>query len=71
MKLLAAFDSATSAYKPIELYDLNRDRAEKQNLLSDTKHADTVAELMAYLNATLARDAVNRTTSADSDDDPE
>jgi arylsulfatase A len=68
MKLLAAFDSATSAYKPIELYDLKRDRAEKQNLLTDAKHAGTVAELMTYLNSTLARDAINRTTSGNSID---
>lgn len=71
MKLLAAFDPATAAYKPIELYDLTKDRSEKQNLLADPKHANTVPEFMAYLKSTLARDAVKRSTSVDSDDGQE
>jgi arylsulfatase A len=61
LKLLAAFDPATATYQPIELYDLNRDRAEKSNLLADPKHAAAADELMAYLTATLARDTVDRT----------
>jgi arylsulfatase A len=69
LKLLAAFDPANATYKPIELYDLTKDRSEKRNLVADPKHADAVSELMAYLNSTLARDTVNRTTSTNSDDE--
>jgi arylsulfatase A len=63
MKLLAAFDSTTSAYKPIELYNLNRDRAEKQNLIAEDKHAPDIAELMKHLTTTLAREKIDRSGS--------
>lgn len=63
MKLLAAFDSTTSAYKPIELYDLTKDISEKQNLIAEDQHASDIAELITYLNSTLARDKIDRSGS--------
>jgi arylsulfatase A len=63
IKLLAAFDPTTSAYKPVELYNLKRDRAEKQNLIADDTHASDIAELMNHLTTTLARDQIDRSGS--------
>ena len=67
MKLLAAFDKVTATYRPIELYDLKNDVAERQNLLTDAQHAPAVAGLMAYLTTTLARDTIDHSSFNGSD----